>query len=164
MIPRVVSHEAPARKPTISDPTAKRGCHFACCQGATLTTSPCVVSPPWLGTRLTRCFVAEGVRLYTLGIFGIVGAVPMGAIPSILRVHFAPLRRFLAFMQIAADSQQTFRFRAGYRVSGGRTGISPCLTSKSEGSSVASIVFQALRALNSTCTFQIAPQRAHLQV
>lgn len=128
------------------------------------TTSPYVVSFPQLRTRLTQYFVAEGIRSYTLGVCGVVSAVPVGANPPILRVHFVPLRRFLAFMQIAADSQQTFRFRAGYRVWGGRTGRSPCLTAKSEGLSVASIVFQALKALNSTCTFQIAPRGAHLQV
>lgn len=117
----------------------------------------CVVSFPQLRTGLTQYFIAEGIRSYTLGICGVVSAVPVGANPPVLRVHFVPLRRFLAFMQIAADSQQTFRFRAGYRVWGGRTGRSPCLTAKSEGLSVASIAFQALKALNSTCTFQIAP-------
>lgn len=155
---------APAKKPAICDPTAKRDRDFACCWGATPNHFTCVVSFPQLRTGLTQYFVAEGIRSYTPGICGVVSAVPVGANPPILRVHFVPLRRFLAFMQIAADSQQTFRFRAGYRVWGGRTGRSPCLTAKSEGLSVASIVFQALKALNSTCTFQIAPRGAHLQV
>ena len=162
--PRDVSPELPPRSQRFAIPPPSGIAILLAVGVPPPTTSPCVVSFPQLRTRLTQYFVAEGIRSYTLGVCGVVSAVPEGANPPILRVHFVPLRRFLAFMQIAADSQQTFRFRAGYRVWGGRTGRSPCLTAKSEGLSVASIVFQALKALNSTCTFQIAPRGAHLQV
>ena len=92
----------------------------------------CVVSPSQLHLGMTPSFTVEKTRSYSFGICGVVTSVPSSATSTILQEHFAPLRRFLAFMQIAADSPHAFKFRAGYRVSGGRTGRSPCLTSTLE--------------------------------
>jgi len=100
--------------------------------GPPLAVLRCVVSSSQLHPGLPPGFTVEKTRSYSFGIFGVVTSVPSSATSTTLQEHFAPLRRFLAFMQIAADSPHAFKFRAGYRVWGGRTGISPCLTSTLE--------------------------------
>jgi hypothetical protein len=87
-----------------------------------------VVSASQLHPGMTPDLIVERLRSYALGVCGVVTSVSPGATLANLRAHFAPLRPTSC---VHADRCRLTPWRFGYRlycVSGGRTGISPCLT------------------------------------
>jgi hypothetical protein len=99
---------------------------------------------------------AENLRSYSFGAFGLVTSVPQGANPASLQEHFAPFSQLLTFTKERHRLTNDLIRRAGYRISGGRTGRSPCLTLSINLVSSASIDQQALKALYGTLAFVAA--------
>jgi len=116
-----------------------------------------VVSASQLDLELTPDFTAERPRSYAFGICGVVSSVPLGATPANLQAHFAPLRLTSC---VHAD-------RCRLTAWDWTTGWLPCFRRENREKPLpysfirlihdASIVFQALQALDSTCTFSTAP-------